>query len=309
MTEQARTRPSPGGTEADTVLTPVDFAVPAGACDCHVHVIGDPARYPMLAQRPYTPPPAGLDRLIAMRDALGIRRLVIVQPSFYGTDNACTLDVLRRIGADARAVAVIDPDLPQAVLADLHAAGVRGVRLNFETSGGSEPHAARAAVMRLAERIAPLGWHLQLYTRMAVIAALADLFATLPVLVVIDHFGGARAAAGPDQPGFATLLDLVTAGRAYVKLSAAYRISDRAPDFVDVAPLARALVAANPERMLWGTDWPHTNPVRFPPDRITPPAAIDDGLALNQLARWVPDATIRRKILVDNPARLYGFPA
>src|SRR5262249_25441002 len=155
--------------------------------------------------------------------------------SFYGADNACTLDALRRIGPEARAVAVIDPDLPQGALEELHAAGVRGVRANLETSGSSDPRAAGALVSRMAERIAPLGCHVQLYARMSVIAALADLFAALPVPVVIDHFGGARAAAGPAQPGFAALRDLVAAGRAYVKLSAAYRISDRAPDFPDAA--------------------------------------------------------------------------
>jgi predicted TIM-barrel fold metal-dependent hydrolase len=142
-----------------------------------------------------------------------------------------------------------------------------------------------------------------------VIVALADTLAALPVPVVFDHFGGLKAALGSAQPGYDVVVGLVKSGKAYVKISGAYRLSSKTPDYPDMTPMAQALVAANPDRVIWGSDWPHTNPVRRPVAEITPPADIDDGLVLDQLVKWVPDAATRRKILVDNPARLYGFPA
>jgi predicted TIM-barrel fold metal-dependent hydrolase len=292
---------------ADTVKTPVDFAVPAGACDCHVHIIGNAANYPMAADRVYTPPPASTEMLAEMHGALGIERVVIVQPSFYGTDNACTLDALRRIGGKGRAVAVIEKSLPRAALDAMNAAGVRGVRANLETGGTGDPSAAKTIVADAVEQIGPLGWHLQIYTRPSVVMALKEVFQSLPMPVVFDHFAGLKAALGPSQPGYDVVLDLVTSGRAYVKISGAYRVSDKGPDFADALPMAQALVAANPDRILWGSDWPHTGTVKRPPTEITPPVAIDDGLLLDQLVKWVPDPATRRKILVDNPARLYGF--
>jgi predicted TIM-barrel fold metal-dependent hydrolase len=157
-------------------------------------------------------------------------------------------------------------------------------------------------------RVAPLGWHVQVYTRLSVVEALHDDVMQLAVPIVFDHFGGAQAAGGVDQPGFAELLALVTAGKAYVKISGHYRSSIKGPAFEDVAPLARALIAANADRILWGTDWPH--PHHAEPGKEmepTPAFDIDDGLALNQFGRWAPTAATRRKILVDNPARLYEF--
>src|SRR5438128_2041275 len=188
-------------------------------------------------------------------------------------------------------------------------AGIRGVRVNLETAGETDPDAARRNLAAAVERVAPLGWHVQVYTRLSVITALRGEVARLPVPIVFDHFGGATAAGGVGQPGFAALLELVGAGHAYVKVSAAYRSSVKSPAYDDVAPLARALIDANPERILWGTDWPHPH-AAAPGTALDAPAAfydIDDGLALNQLAAWAPSAAIRRKILVDNPARLYGF--
>jgi len=289
--------------------TAVGFTVPAGACDCHVHVFGAAAQFPFAAGRGYTPPAASAAELLALQQALRLSRVVIVQPSGYGSDNSCTLDGMRRLGPSARGVAVIDAATSQAALDEMQLAGIRGVRVNLETAGETDPDAARRNLAAAVERVAPLGWHVQVYTRLSVITGLREEVARLQVPVVFDHFGGAQAEAGVDQAGFDALLALVGAGHAYVKISAAYRSSKKAPAYDDVAPLARALIAANPERILWGTDWPHPHAAApgAAPGRLAPFYDIDDGLALNQLRRWAPSAAIRRKILVENPARLYGF--
>jgi predicted TIM-barrel fold metal-dependent hydrolase len=188
-------------------------------------------------------------------------------------------------------------------------AGVCSIRLNLATFGAHDPDAARRRLLDAADRLKSRNWHVQLFTNLSVIAAIAETVLHSPVPVVFDHFGGARAADGVAQPGFAELVDLVRSGKAYVKISGAYRISENAPDYADAAPLAKALIAANPDRILWGTDWPH--PATTPPGGkatdLTPFHDIDDGRLLNQLAVWAPDPAMRRKILVDNPARLYGF--
>jgi predicted TIM-barrel fold metal-dependent hydrolase len=191
----------------------------------------------------------------------------------------------------------------------MHRDGIRGIRVNLETAGESDPDAARRLLTDAVARIAGRGWHVQVYTRLAVIAALSEEVARLKVPIVFDHFGGAQAAGAIGQPGFSTLLDLVRAGDAYVKVSAAYRSSNQAPAYADVAPLARALIDANPERVVWGTDWPHPHAAAPGAERdaVTPFYDIDDGLALNQLDDSAPDAAVRQKILVDNPARLYDF--
>jgi predicted TIM-barrel fold metal-dependent hydrolase/predicted NBD/HSP70 family sugar kinase len=289
--------------------TAVGFRVPPGACDCHVHVFGNASEFPFVTPRGYTPPPAGADELLQLQTALRLSRVVIVQPSVYGTDNACTLDGMRRLGVDrARGVAVIDDDTTEATLKEMHEAGMRGVRVNLETGGVSDPAISRRNLTDAIKRVAPLGWHVQVYTRLSVIEAVHGDVMKSDVPVVFDHFGGAQASDGVEQPGFAALLDLVRSGKAYVKVSGHYRSSTKAPAFDDVAPLARALIAANPDRIVWGTDWPH--PHHADPGKEMEPTAsfdIDDGLALAQLARWAPTAATRHKILVDNPARLYGF--
>jgi predicted TIM-barrel fold metal-dependent hydrolase len=296
-------------SRASQPRTAVIFAVPEGACDCHVHVFGSDAEFPFVRSRSYTPPAASAAELLALQHALHLSRVVIVQPSVYGSDNSCTLAGMRRLGERARGVAVIDEATSEAALDEMHRAGIRGVRVNLETAGETDPDAARCNLAAAVARVAPRGWHVQVYTRLSVIERLAPEVASLAVPVVFDHFGGARAEGGVEQPGFAALLSLIAAGHAYVKLSAAYRSSDKAPGYEDIAPLARALIAANPERILWGSDWPH--PQAAPPgqafDTITPFYDIDDGLALRQLPLWTPDPTLCRKILVDNPARLYGF--
>jgi predicted TIM-barrel fold metal-dependent hydrolase len=290
--------------------TPVNFEVPAQACDCHTHIHGDPHRFPFFAGRVYTPPTASPEELADLHRALHVRRVVIVTPSVYGSDNSATLYGMKARGADARGVAVIDDATPDRELDAMAEAGVSGIRLNLATGNGNDPDIARRRLQDARARAIPRNWHIQIFTNLAVIAAIRAQVLAAPVPVVLDHFGGAQAALGLSQPGFANLLELVGSGKAYVKISGAYRASTQAPDYPDVAPLARALIAANPERIVWGTDWPHTNSTTAPGRNITdvtPLFQIDDGRLMNQLASWAPDANTRKAILVDNPARLYGF--
>jgi predicted TIM-barrel fold metal-dependent hydrolase len=289
--------------------TPVDFDVPRDACDCHTHIF-DPARFPFAAARNYTPEPASIAELLAMHRVLHIDRVVLVQPSVYGADNSCLLDALKQLGASARGIAVVDGNATDADLDAMRDAGIRGFRINFEAGGPPNPDLARSYFRVVVHRAQAHDLHVQIYTRLSVIETLADRIMAAPVPVVFDHFGGAQAALGVAQPGFDTLLSLVRAGKAYVKVSGAYRASTEAPDYSDVAPLAKALIAANPERILWGSDWPHpdssSKPGRAATD-IAPLFQIDDGRLFNQLAVWAPEAAVRKKILVDNPAKLYGF--
>jgi predicted TIM-barrel fold metal-dependent hydrolase len=290
--------------------TPVNFDVPAGACDCHTHIHGDPEKFPFFAGRVYTPELASPEEMTALHNALHIERVVIVTPSVYGTDNSATLFGMKARGATARGVAVIDDKTPESDLDAMGKAGIRGIRLNLATGGVSDPAVGRPRFQAAVERVKNRNWHIQLFTSLAMISAIKDLVAASPVPVVFDHFGGAQAGLGVEQPGFADLTELVRSGKAYVKISGAYRASKLGPDYADAAPLARALIAANSDRIVWGTDWPH-------PDSVTPPGRkttdvqplfqIDDGRLLNQLPVWAPDAAVRKKILVDNPAKLYGF--
>jgi predicted TIM-barrel fold metal-dependent hydrolase len=290
--------------------TPVNFEVPAGACDCHTHIHPDPEKFPFFAGRVYTPELASPEEMSELHKALRMERVVIVTPSIYGTDNSATLFGMTARGATARGVAVIDDKTSESDLDTMGKAGFRGVRLNLATGGTSDPNVGRQRFQAAVERMKNRGWHIQMYTSLAMISAIKDLVATSPVPLVFDHFGGAQAALGVDQPGFADLVDLVKSGKAYVKISGAYRASKQGPDYPDTAPLAKALIAANADRVVWGTDWPHPDSVTPPGKQITdvtPLHQIDDGRLLNQLAVWAPDAGIRKKILVDNPATLYGF--
>jgi predicted TIM-barrel fold metal-dependent hydrolase len=290
--------------------TKVNFDVPAGACDCHVHVFGDPKRYPFFSGRTYSPETATTEELRQLLSALRLDRVVIVQPSVYGTDNSCTVDAIRELGNRARGVAVISEKTSDAELDALAKAGISGIRLNLATAGITVPAAARqrfeAAVLRARAR----NLHIQFNTQLSIIEALSPQFLASPVPLVIDHFGGATAARGVEQPGFGALVNLVKSGKAYVKISGSADSVSTQSDLADVAPLARALVAANPQRILWGTNWPHpgSNPApgRKPTD-LALHVHTDDGKVLNMLPVWVPDAATRKLILVDNPARLYGF--
>ena len=290
--------------------TPVDFDVPALACDCHTHIHGDVEKFPFFAGRVYTPEPASPEEMAALHKALHIERVVIVTPSVYGTDNSSTLFGMKARGATARGVAVIDDKTTEAQLDAMQADGFRGSRINLATGGVSDPNVGRARFTAAVERMKARGWQVQLYTTLPMISAIKELVLASPVPAVFDHFGGLEASLGLEQPGFSDLIALVKSGKAYVKISGAYRSSNLAPDYQDMVPYARALIAANPDRIVWGTDWPHpdSSPVegRKPTD-IAPFYQIEDGRLLNQLPVWAPDAEVRKKILVDNPARLYGF--
>lgn len=276
-------------------VTKPSFQAPPGCTDCHFHIFGPHARYPLHPGRQYTPPEASVGEYQAMAAVLGIERMVVVQPSIYGTDNRCTLDAVAAFGLErARAVAVVDENTTATALRKLHEGGVRGVRFNAVTGNGTP----LAQLQALARRVAPLGWHVQLYVTGAQLAELEPSLAALRLPLVIDHMGGIAGDKGVDHPQFRALLRLIEGGRVWVKLSA-YRHSVVDYPFADMAPMAKALVAAAPERCLWGTDWPHPDYQRAMPD---------DGALLDLLGAWVPEAARQRQILVDNPAALYGFP-
>lgn len=288
------------------VQSELAFPVPDNACDCHVHVFGDPGEYPLSKDRRYMPGLAPVQDLLRLHKALGISRTVVVQPSCYGTDNSCTLDAIRHIGASARGIAVIDPDTVTAEeLRKLDHAGIRGVRVNLETAGEHDPAVAVTALRKAAGRVHELGWHVQTYASLEMIASLYDHLLALPAPIVVDHFGRARRSA---QPGFDALLALVGSGKAYVKISAAYRIGSD-PDYANAEEVAQSLIAANPDRVVWGTDWPHPGMSGQPrsPDAVEAFRPEDNGRALNRLFEWAANDIKLRKILVDNPARLYGF--
>jgi predicted TIM-barrel fold metal-dependent hydrolase len=273
------------------------FRVPPGAIDTHAHVFGPAEHYPYTAERSYTPPDSPLAEYRALLATLGIARGVIVQPSVYGTDNRATLDALRTHPEQFRGVAVVDPEIPDSELEEMHEVGIRGLRINVLFRGGVGFSVAR----RLAERIAPLGWHLQFLIDISRTEGFAQEIARLPVACVIDHMGHMSAANGAEHPAFRELLALMRDGKTWVKLSGAYRVSAQETfPYDDVTPLARALIDANGDRVVWGSDWPHPAVTRPMPN---------DGALLDLLAEWAPDAGQRARILVTNPARLYGFPA
>ncbi len=293
----------------------MDIYAPSFYCDCHAHVF-DPERFPYAAERSYTPGPATLDALLSLQSRLGMGRVVLVQPSAYGNDNRALLDALalmaQAFGAHrARGVAVVDLAIAgREDLQSLHAQSVRSIRLNLEVRGLRDPVAA-AALVRLAEqKVGPLGWSLQLHAPLALVATLAPQLADLSVSVVLDHFAGARTWQSAEQQSDRdTLLGLLRSGNVYIKLSAPYRVSRQA-DYADVALLARTLIAAAPHRMLWGSDWPHTGASATRTgdiSQIEPFRAEDAVRTLRLLDDWAPDAATRQRILVDNPARLYGF--
>jgi len=293
---------------ASQPTTPVNFKVPVGACDCQVHIFGDPQRFPFASTRTYTPEPAPVDELRNVHRALHLDRVVIIQASVYGTDNSCMLDAIKQLGPRARGIAVIDEKTSSAELNRMHRSGIRGVRINLGTAGQDDPAFARERLQKALRQISGRPWHIQMYVGLPVVTAIEKQLTAATVPIVFDHFGGAKAALGIQQPGMASLLRLVQTGKAYVKISGAYRASTAAPDYQDATALAKVFVAANPERVVWGSDWPHPDTATGrETTEISPLLPIDDGRMLNLLATWVPNVARRKMILVDNPAKLYGF--
>ena len=267
--------------------------IPAGACDCHAHVLGPQTRFPYPASgHAYTPREARVEEYRAMLGHLGLTRAVLVQPSIYGTDNTCLLTACRELGLETRAVAVLEPPYDAGLLHDLHAAGVRGVRINHGDLSATY-------IGALARAIAPLGWHIQFFIDPPGVEAVLPILAGLPVDAVFDHLGHVPSAAGVADPAFQALLSGLQRGRCWVKLTAPYRLSNDSSRYDDVAPMARALYEAAPERCVWGTDWPHTNTTANP----------DTSSLLDRLLEWLPDQRAVERVLVDNPRRLYDFQA
>lgn len=275
---------------------PRRWVPPAGATDAHCHVFGPADRFPFSPDRTYTPPDAGIDAFEALQDRLGLSRAVFVQASCHGTDNAAMVDALRRGGGRYAGVAMLDPAVTDADIGALHDAGVRGTRFNFVEHLGGAPDLD--VFWDVVERVRPFGWHVVLHFDARDLPRHADLLDRMPCPYVIDHMARVPATDGVDQEPFRALLALLADDRAWVKISGAERLTaDGPPPYDDVVPFARALVAAAPDRVLWGTDWPHPN-VRHVPD---------DGDLVDLLVDLVPDEAARHRVLVANPERLYDF--
>lgn len=275
---------------------PTRFTPPVGACDAHCHIFGPAHRFPFAPDRTYTPPDSGIEELEALQRRLELSRAVFVQASCHGTDNRAMLDALARGEGRYAGVAMIDESHTDEDLAAMHRLGVRGVRFNFVAHLGGAPDLG--SFRRLIDRVVPLGWHVELHFDAVDLPRHRDLLAELPVPFIIDHMARVRAADGLDQEPFRNLLHLLAMNsRAWVKISGAERITTGGAPYADVVPFARALVEAVPDRVLWGTDWPHPNVTEMP----------DDGDLVDLLADFVPDERTRNRILVDNPAVLYDF--
>lgn len=288
-------------TDVPTCLPPVRdtrrarLAVPPGSVDCHTHVFV--SGYPLSPNRGYDPPDSTLEDMLTMHARLGIERVVFTQPSVYGTDNSAILDAMAEIPDRARAVVAIDPSVTDDELADMDRRGVRGVRLNLDNKGGMPM--PLEDVPRMADRISELGWHLEFLFAGGDLPELVDLLRSLSVPISIGHFAYMPASEGVGFPPFQTLLELAREGNTWIKLSGPNRLGvGDLPPWDEVVPLAQALIEANPDRMLWATDWPHPNKYEVQPN---------DADLLEQLELWAPDPAMRARILVDNPRRLYRF--
>ena len=275
------------------MTTPVPM--PAGACDCHMHIYDD--GYPLAPTATFKPSHAPVSAYRQVRQALGLERVVLVQPTGYGLDNRCLLDALPQFGASARGIATVPTDVSDAELARLHAAGVRGVRfMMIAGAGGPLPW---DALPTLAARIAPLGWTINLQLDGRELPLHRNVIDRVPGKLVIDHTGKFMVPVTTDDVAFKTLLAILDKDERWVKLSAPYETSKAGPPhYGDVAVLARALVAAHPDRCLWASNWPH-------PNRVPPPS---DAALLALLGEWTGgDADTRDRILAGNAARAYGF--
>jgi predicted TIM-barrel fold metal-dependent hydrolase len=271
------------------------FDVPPGSWDSHVHVFEPENQYPSVADPHYTLPDGPLDKLNAMADELGIAHYAIVQPSFYGTDNRCMLDALDRAGARARGVAMVHDGISQSELQAMHQRGVRALRLDMFLRR-EWPLADKIAYIEKCVRMTrELGWHIQFYTPGYVVRELIPFFAHLDADFVIDHMGYMLESDGLTRQDFDNLLRTLQQGKGWLKLSGPYRVA-KDGNYARLIPLAQAIVAELPGRVVWGSDWPHI-----------PNGARDTGDLLNMLADWIPDATVRKQVLADNPSRLYGL--
>lgn len=276
---------------------PTAFTPPPLACDAHCHVFGPSATFPFSPNRTYSPPDSGIDDFERLQARLGLSRAVFVQASCHGTDNAAMVDAIQRGRGRYAGVAMIDDSFDEADLRHLHDNRVRGIRFNFVAHLGGAPDLE--TFWRLVRRVEPLGWHVVLHFDAKDLPLYAELLDQMPVPYVIDHMARVPAADGIDQEPFQQLLHLVrTDQRSWVKISCAERLTEgKVAPFDDVIPFARALVEAAPDRLLWGTDWPHPNMAAMP----------DEGALVDLFAQYVPDEAIRNQILVDNPERLYDF--
>ena len=285
--------------------------LPPGAADCHMHVFGPYERFPLAAERAYNVAEAPLAEHERMKAQVGLQRTVLVQASGHGNDNRAMLAALATLGARARGVAVLEADAPRAELEAMHAAGVRGLRFNLVTLAARYPGDRAELLTRYGRLLAPLGWHLQVFADAGTIEALAPALRACPVPIVIDHMGLPDASQGLSQPGFRALLRLLEAPHVWVKLAGADRITRASGSLKDALPFMRALAAAAPERLVWGSDWPNIgfhagSQVRH--GDVLPYRDLDVGELLDVLIEAVPDGATLRAILAGNPARLYGFP-
>lgn len=275
-----------------------DIPTPPGACDTHFHLFGPAAKFPFAPERAYTPPDAPLEALLAMHARLGVERGVIVQGNAHGTDNSALLDALAREPRRLRAVASAKDTATGAELKRMADAGVRGLRFHHMPKGHGYSALGLKSFAALAPRMADLGLHVQFMMDVTHLEDAVPYLKGWRLPVVIDHMGNIDATLGVNQPGFQLLCRLLAEGRLWAKVSGAYRSSKRYPDYPDARAFHEALVAANPEHVIWGSDWPHPRLGEAMPD---------DGHLLDLFNAWTPDAALRRKILVDNPAQLYGF--
>jgi predicted TIM-barrel fold metal-dependent hydrolase len=285
---------------------PVLHQPPPGACDCHAHIFGPSDRFPYTDGRGYTPADAPVEAYLALLDTLGLARGVVVQGNAHGTDNRAILHALSQAPQRLRGIAITDARTTEAELRAWDAIGVRGLRFHL-FHPDHKPNYRRGVGLDVFEHFRPvmraLGWHMQVWCDWRILPDMAPVLAAIgaEIPVVIDHMAEFDASLGVADPRFAALERLVGEGRCWAKVSGAYRCSRRYPDYADVVPMHHALIRANPERLLWGTDWPHPS---MPAETMP-----NDGRLLNLLQSWTPDASVLRRILVENPARLYGFPS
>lgn len=275
------------------------ITLPKLACDTHAHILGPIAKFAYSPARVYTPPDCLLSDYQKMLATLGVERAVLVQPSVYGSDNTVMLNALQATGGAFRGVAVVDDTVSDAELATLNAAGVRGVRVNIVDGKDRKPGTLpMAELTALATRIAPMRWHMEFLMHCDEFPDMDRTFADFPVDIVLGHLGYMKTDKGLDDAGFQSLLRLMKTGKAWVKFTGPYRISTQALPHADTNAYAQALVQANVERVLWGSDWPHV---------MVKSAMPNDGDLCDLLSSWIPDAAVREQVLVRNPAKLYGF--